>query len=69
MNKRIKKKIYKRGGYKTYSKYRWVVTMWNYVLEHGNFEITTEGVNCIVTLPITFEYVLIDIVVSNTENS
>ena len=69
MNKRIKKKIYKRGGYKKYSKYRWVVSMWNYALEHGNFEITTEGVNCTVTLPITLEYVPIDIIVPNRENS
>ena len=65
MNKRIKKKILKRGGYRKFYKYRVLMKHWKYALEHGTLEWSEDGrLNLIVSYPCTLTVVDIDIKLS-----
>ena len=64
MNKRIKKKINKRGGYKTWRHYRFIMRCWRYALQYGSFEWTDDNtLSCIITLRNKIEMFPIDFVV------
>ena len=64
MNKRIKKKISKRGGYKTWRHYRFIMRCWRYALQ-CSFEWTDDNIlSCIIKFRNEIEMFPIDIVVS-----